>query len=105
MILTAAGLLTLLGFVAFIVGYLLDMRGVAVIGGVLVVGVGVMVVSTGLEYRSGETREVVDGTNATNATNVEFQYSAVDLPTRLPLGFMIMLLGSVFVLRGLDPGL
>ena len=42
MILSVAGYLTALGFAAWIVGNIFDMQGVAVIGGVIVFGVGLM---------------------------------------------------------------
>lgn len=98
MILTIAASLTLCGFLAFVLGNLLGHHGVAVIGGVLVVGVGAMVATGGLEHRSGEVRTTTEN----NATVVEYQYAQADLPARLPLGYLLMLLGSVFVLRGLN---
>jgi hypothetical protein len=69
---------------------------VAVIGAVLIVGVGAMFTTQGLSYADGKTVETVD----TNTTRHITDYERVDLPTRLPFGFLVMLVGSVLALRG-----
>lgn len=109
MLLEVAGALTALGFAVWIVGMLLGYQGVAVLGGVLVLGVGAQVTvdPAGLEVRAGETVEknyetVGNETVVANTTSTVTTES-VPLPTRLPLGVLLMLLGGTGVLRGLDP--
>jgi len=97
MIITVAAFLTTLGFAGFVVGSVFEMREVAVIGGVLIVGVGAMVTQNGLSHRSGEvTQNVSADTSAT-----EYEYQRVETQTQLPLGTMWMLLGGALVLRSL----
>lgn len=98
LVLTVAGFLTTVGFVAWILGYLFNLTGVAVIGGVLVFGVGVMVTSDGLAYKTGETH--VAGND--NVTEIENEYQNVQTPTRMPLGILVMLLGGALVLHSIE---
>lgn len=98
MILTTAALLTAFGFVAWISGLVLDYPGIAVIGGVLVVGVGAMVMESGLEYRDGEVR------NNTSADTVEIThtYEKVPTPQHLSMGVLTLLLGGVMSLQSIN---
>lgn len=98
----------LIGFGTWTVGIVFEFGGMAVIGGTIVIGVGAMFTATGLEYRVGQEQvntltnnTTVNDTEIRN-TSVEYQYRSVDLPTRLPLGVLVMLLGGVGVLRGIN---
>lgn len=98
MILTVAGFLTTAGFIAWTLGYMFNLTGVSVIGGVLVFGVGAMVTADGLAYKTGETH-VAGNDNVTEITN---DYQKVKTPTRMPLGVLVMLLGGALVLHSID---
>jgi len=98
MILTVSGFLTAVGFISWTLGYIFDLTGVAVIGGVLVFGVGAMVTADGLAYKTGET-QVAGNDNVTEVTN---EYETVETPTRMPLGTLVMLLGGALVLHSID---
>ncbi len=101
MILTVAGFLTTVGFIAWTLGYVFDLPGVSVIGGVLVFGVGAMVTADGLAYKTGETHVANAGGDG-NLTKVQNEYRPVETPTRMPLGTLVMLLGGALVLHSLD---
>lgn len=98
MILTVALFLCALALGLFVIGQLSSYTAVAVIGAVMLLGVGVMITGTGLEYKSGQTVEEISNTT-TEHTN---QYTTVELPQRLPLGFLIMLAGGVLTLRAFN---
>jgi hypothetical protein len=98
MILTTAAFLTFVGLGVFVLGAVFGQREVAVIGATLVLGVGAMTTLGGLEVRSGD--RVVETSN--NTTVTEFQYRQVETPTRLPLGALMMLLGSTLAIRGVN---
>jgi hypothetical protein len=85
------------GFVAFILGAVFSYQSVAVIGAVMIVGVGAVITTSGVEHRTGE---VVTNSTA-NETVHEFTYERTETPTNLPLGTLFMLLGGVLALRGL----
>lgn len=95
------------GFVAWILGSVFQMRAVAAIGGVIIVGAGVMVIGTGLEYRSGQERDhhYVDGNHSENPANVtvNYTYQEAPMPERYSLGFLLTLVGSVGLFRALEP--
>jgi len=91
-----ASLLVLFGFALFAAGYVADSPGIAVIGGVLVVGVGAAITVGGGIYEQTGEREVITNETA-NRTVVQTtpQYQAVDLPINLPVGFLTMLGGAL----------
>lgn len=96
MILTVGAALTLFGFLAFIVGSVLDMQGVATIGGVIVFGVGLMA-SDGIQHKAGETKVQVDE----STTRVEPVYRPIDTPQNLSLSLLVMLAGGAMTLRAI----
>jgi hypothetical protein len=96
LVVTAAFLMGV-GFVSFLVGAVFQYQSVAVIGAVLILGVGAIVTVSGVEYRSGQ----IDKPGPDNSTVTEFTYDRTDTPTNLPLGTLIMLLGGVLSLRGI----
>jgi hypothetical protein len=105
MLLYIALALSGLGFFAFVAGQVLDMAGVAVIGAVIVVGVGAMVTGTGLEYRDGERVDKEFG-GENNSTvvgeTVVPTYTQLDTPQHLSLGMLWLLLGGTLTLRGIN---
>jgi hypothetical protein len=110
MLLPVAGFLMLLGFGTWVVGVVFEYAGIAVIGATVILGVGAMFTATGLEYRAGQVddHEVQqhhasnDTELAVNQTESRDVYKAVALPTRLPLGLLVMILGGTGVLRALE---
>lgn len=98
MILTTAATLLAVGFVAVAFGYLFGHYEVAVIGGILILGVGAVITGGSLEQSVGEieTETQVDGENVTETETVT---EPIETPQRLPLGALVMLLGGIFVLR------
>jgi hypothetical protein len=103
MILQTAALLLALGVGVFVLGAALGFKEVAVIGAVIVVGVGAIVGVSGLQYRDGtETTAVTNSTTNTTVETTEFVYERTDTPTHLPLGTLVMLLGGLLTLRGLN---
>ena len=87
-----------LGLGLWVLGYLLDYTGIAVIGAAVFLGAGASVVLGGLEYQTGE----VHTETSANETVVEQQYESVNTPTQLPLGILTMLTGSLLVVRVLN---
>jgi len=99
MLLVPAVILTLLGFVVWGAGILLDFSGIAVIGAVVAVAVGAMILSDGLEQRDGKIERQIDN----NTTAIEPQTTPVQFLPSFPLGLVWTLLGGVLLLRGVDP--
>jgi hypothetical protein len=98
MLLTIALGLSALGFVGIAVGAAFDMTGVAVIGAVIIVGVGATVTTQGLQYRDGQTVEKEfrneSGEFVNNESAVEATYREVETADQLSIGFLWMLLGG-----------
>jgi len=84
MLATIAGFLTALGFGSWIAGIMFRYRGLAVIGGVLVVGVGAMVTTGGLQYETGTAQTAAYESQAVNAS-VTNETVAADHGTWVPL--------------------
>lgn len=99
MLLATAAFLSAFGFLAWVIGWWAGHPEMAIIGAVVVLGVGVMVTTTGLEFRDGETR-IHD--NASNTTTIQYDYRTVSTPQHLSLGTLIMLLGGVGVLQSFN---
>lgn len=99
MILTVFIAISTLGFAGWIAGTILNMPGIAAIGGVLVVGAGGMVLVDGLQHQDGR----IEATNATtNETVVTKTYDTVETLPSFSLGSLVTLLGGVQVIRALD---
>ena len=98
MILTAAVFLTALGFVTFVVGNLLGYQEIALIGAILIFGVGFAVSVDGVSYQSGEVRTEVDN----STVQVEQQYQEMNTPDSLPVGTLVMLVGGTLSLRAMN---
>lgn len=98
--------LTAVGFAAWILGLVFGHREAAVIGGVIVVGAGVAVIGTGLEYRSGQVRNStyteVNNSTVVDSVEVEQQWRRASLPQQYSLGFLVTLLGASGMFRALD---
>jgi len=89
--------LTLFGLAVWIVGISLGYKGIATIGAVVVVGVGIGVLDTGLEQRAGTIEENVNSTT----TEISVQTTPVPLTSSFPIGFLWSLLGGVLTLQAL----
>ena len=105
MILTSVAFLVTLGFALFVLGNVVPgipegyTQAIAVLGAVIVLGVGAGVSVDGLSYKSGE----VHSTNSTtNTTTIEYQYQAVGLPVKLPLGLLLMIFGALGIMMHAD---
>lgn len=100
MILSTAAFLTLLGFVAWILGTIWNYQGIAAIGAVLIVGVGAAAMIDGLETQTGEQR--VEDPEA-NTTSIDYQYSQIGTSTSFPAGMLVTLLGGAMTMRTINP--
>lgn len=98
MLVTIAAFLCLLGLGVWALGRAMDFFEVSTIGGVIILGVGTMVATHGLAYKSGELHT----TGANNSTHITYQYATASMPTHLPLGILVMILGGVLVIRAIN---
>lgn len=98
MILTVAAFLSALGLVTWVLGYYLRFTGMAVIGAVLLLGVGAMVMIDGLEHSSGEIETQADDGTIERQTI----YDQVDTGQSFPLGALLTILAGVLVMRSLN---
>lgn len=99
MLLSTAAFLTAAGFIAWAGGQTAGYPAIAVIGAILVLGVGASVADGGLERQSG----VIERENTTaNETIKEYQFEQAQLSDQLPLGFLLTLLGGVGTLHALN---
>jgi len=97
MLLVPALALSVFGLLLWVAGLQLGYKGVAVIGAVIVVGVGVSILTTGLQQRAGTIEESVNS----STTVISVQTEPVTLISSFSVGFIWSLLGSVLVLQGL----
>lgn len=98
MLLVPALALSLFGLVVWGVGLQMGYKGIAVIGAVLVVGVGVSVLDTGLQQRAGTIEHNVNS----STTEVSVQNEPVPLTSAFNTGLIWSLLGGVLVLQALS---
>jgi hypothetical protein len=94
MILQTATLLLAVGFAAFIVGHISGHPGVAMIGAIVIIGVGATAMTGGIQHQDGTT----EYTNAQNETVTERTYSDISTMSEFPVGVMLMGLGAVLLL-------
>lgn len=109
-------MLTLAGFLTWLIGAIFEYPEIAFIGGTIVVAVGGMIVLTGLEYQTGETvveNTSYEGTVQENGTvyntsqtskNVEFEYRSVPFPQQFPGGVLMMIIGGLLATRQMGEG-
>lgn len=100
MLLTIAAVLTVFGLLLFAAGEVFGYQAVAVIGAVVILGVGGSIVTGGLEHRTGQVETQISA----NETVVDYQTEPVQTQSQFPLGVLVMLAGGVAALRALDPG-
>ncbi|WP_211693308.1 hypothetical protein [Natronomonas halophila] len=93
-----AATFTALGFIGWLVGMLLEMPGVAMLGAILVVGVGGMVMSDGLQVRDGQIERNVSA----DETEIEYTYSDFQPMDRWPVGELWLIFGGILTLRSLS---
>jgi len=82
----------------WLIGLLFEYRGIAVIGATIIVGVGAVVAEDGLQHQTGTVEHTVDS----DTTEIERQYAEVETPLNLNLGTLIILIGGVLALHGLN---
>lgn len=99
MLLIPATVLTGLGLAVWLVGIVGNYKGLAALGAVLVVGVGGMVLTGGLQQEAGSIERQV---NSTTTEKIP-QYEPIDLLPQTPTGAVWMLIGGVMLLQGLNP--
>jgi len=98
MILTSAVVLTALGLVVWLVGIFGNYQGLAAVGAILVVGVGAVVLSDGLERQSGEIERTINS----STTETIPQTTPIQLLPQTPTGAIWMLMGALLLFRGLN---
>lgn len=97
MLLVTASLLSVLGFLTWIAGSVLDYHGVASVGAVVIVGVGAAAMTDGIERQVG----AVETNVSANETRISNEYEPIDTPSQFPLGVIVLLLGSLMAFRSL----
>lgn len=99
MLLIPATVLTGLGLVVWLVGIFGEYKGLAALGAVLVVGVGGMVLTDGLQQEAGSIEREVNNTTVETIP----QHEPIDLLPQTPTGAVWMLIGGVMLLQGINP--
>jgi hypothetical protein len=97
MMLVPALLLSIFGLAVWTAGIVLEYRGIAVLGGVVVVGVGTSILLTGLEQQVGTVEQTVNSSH----TIISAQTEPVTLISSFDAGLVWSLLGSVLTLQGI----
>jgi uncharacterized membrane protein len=111
-----AAFFSALGFAAWFLGHYFEYKGIAVIGGAVVLILGGFVTIDGLQYRVGSTvnNELVTVSNNStdvNTTDVEVavnsseqtnKYRRLSNVEAFRLGFVIMLLGAAMTFQALN---
>jgi hypothetical protein len=100
MLLSIAAVLTIFGLLLFATGEVFSYQAVAVIGAVVILGVGGSIVTGGLEHRTGEVETQI----SENETVTDYETSPVQTQSQFPLALLVMLAGGVAALRALDSG-
>jgi len=98
MLLTPALAISALGLLIWAVGLRMGFKGIAVIGAVLVVGVGATVLTTGLQHEAGKTEEQINS----STTTISVQTEPVQLISSFDAGLVLSLLGGAMTLQGLS---
>ena len=91
-------ILIALGVGIWLAGNWMGYPEVVVIGAVIVLGAGGSAALGDLVYKSGE----IHNTTAANETAISNQYESVPVPNRLPIGGVVMILGGMGTVRGLE---
>lgn len=109
MLLGPTALLVAIGFVAWFIGEFFDYRGIGVIGGVVIIATGAAIVLTGLEYRSGVSKQfayqTINNSTVVSNTTSTVQYETTDVGAAfgatflasLGIGGLLMLLGTLLI--------
>jgi len=98
MLLVPALALSAFGLAVWGLGLQMGYRGVAVLGGVIVVGVGTSILLSGLQTQVGTIEETVNSSH----TIISTQTKPVTLISSFDAGLVWSLLGSVLVLQGIN---
>jgi len=98
MLLIPALAITALGLLIWVAGLQMGYKGIAVIGAVLVVGVGATVLTGGLQREAGTTEEQINN----STTTISVQKEPVQLISSFDAGLVLSLLGGAMTLQGLS---
>lgn len=98
MLLVPALTLSAFGLLVWALGLQMGYKGIAVIGAVLVVGVGVGILDGGLQQEAGTVENSVNS----STTEISVQKEPVPLSSAFNLGFVWTLLGGVLALQALS---
>jgi len=98
MLLIPAVALTVVGLAIWVAGIQMGYQGIATVGAVLVVGVGISVMTGDLERRAGSVEEQV----SSDKTVISVQTTEVDFISSFNAGLIWSLLGGVLVLQALN---
>lgn len=90
MILTVAVVVFLIGSIAYVGGALMGRPDVALIGAILIIGLGGTAMTDGIVVKTGEVQ-----TTTNNTTTIEHTYEEVSIHPDFPLGAVVLLLGGV----------
>jgi len=109
-----AGFFSALGFAAWILGHLFEFKGIAVIGGGIVLIVGGFVAVDGMVVKTGvdtdnqlttvntSTNNSSDRAVAVNNTTQQYEYEPLGDVNAFRLGFVVMLLGAAQIFQSLS---
>lgn len=97
MLIHVAAFLSTLGFALWVAGTLLEYHGLGMVGAALMVGVGAMTMTDGLEVQTGE----VHTNTSADQMEISHTYSPVDTLATFPLGLLVTLAGGVAGVRSL----
>lgn len=97
MILQTTALLLALGLVVFVLGHFTGNPGLAMIGAIIVIGVGATGMVDGIEVRDGQVETVNE---TTNETMIEYTYRPIGSVSGFPVPEVITILGAVGLISG-----
>ena len=88
-----------LGLAGFVVGTIFDRPDIAMIGAVLILGIGGVGLVEDVEVRTGEVETV---NNSTNTTTTEYQHEPIAGLSSFPIELVVMLMGAVMTFSSIE---
>lgn len=85
-----------LGFITFVVGGILRRPELAMIGAIIVIGLGATMELDGVQVKTGEIHNTTDS----NETVISNQYEDIATHSEFPFGIVVILLGVVMFFIG-----
>lgn len=98
MILQTAIAIAGIGFVAYALGHLFNRYGVAMIGAIIVIGVGASIMTGGVQVAVGEDQVTINESGDKTVTNSTTVYEDVDTQSDFPVGVVVLALGAVMLI-------